>query len=149
MKSGQIIQVQLEDLTGAPLHVENVFLEIRLFTRGNYRYGFNIGRTDGCGKLCVSYSDVEIIRAEHAKQSLMDYNTSLIDCDPTIEIRVPTEEELRSRVETVRKTYGTAPAWAQHWPSNGGIEAQPRRIELGDSITLVAIPSMLRDAKTQ
>jgi hypothetical protein len=149
MKPGQTIEVQLEDAAGAPLRLENVFLEIRLFTRGNYRYGFNIGRTDGSGKLRVSYPDVENMRAENAKQSLMDYNTPLIDCDPTVEIRVPTEEELRGRVETVRKTYGTVPKWAQHWPSNGEIEAEPRMIKLEDSLTQVAIPSLSRAAKAK
>jgi hypothetical protein len=149
MKPGQIVEIQLEDASGAPLRLGNVFLEIRFFTRGNYRYGFNIGRTDSCGTLRVSYSDVETLRAENAKQSLMDYNTPLIDCDPVIEIRVPTEEELRSRLESVQKSYGTVPAWAQHWPSNGEVEAQPRKIELEDSITQVAISSTLHAAKAQ
>jgi hypothetical protein len=139
MKPDQSIQIQLETTSGMPLALDNALLEIRLFTHGNFRYCFKAGRTDSKGQLRISYSDLESVRALNAKQFLMDYNTPIEDCDPTVELRVPSEKELRDASDKVCKSYGKPPDWATHWPSNGQVEAQPRMVNLADTVTRVSI----------
>jgi len=142
MKPGQSIQIQLESPSGVPLALKNVLLEICLFTHGNFRYCFKVGRTDSKGELRISYSDLENLRAENAKQFLMDYNNPLEDCDPTIELRIPSEQELRDASENVVKSYGRPPDWAAHWPSNAQVYAEPKKVSLKKPLTQVSILSV-------
>ena len=67
------------------MRIGNIVVEAHFTTKGNYRYGFKVGRTDESGALNVSYADIEKERRSNAGENLMDYNT-LEDCDPTIEI---------------------------------------------------------------
>jgi hypothetical protein len=141
MKPDQFIQIQLETPSGAPLALYNALLEIRLFTQGKLRYCFKAGRTDNNGLLRVSYSDLENLRAANAKQFLMDYNTPLEDCDPVVELCVPSEEELRYASDKISKSYGKPPDWAANWPSNAQLQAQCKVVTLTNSVTRVSISS--------
>ena len=116
MKPGQSIEIQLETSPGNPLELGNVLLEIHLFTRGTFRYGFQAGRTDNNGRLNITYLSLENLRAANAKQFLMDYNTPLVDCDPTVEILAPSEEELRDASDSVLRSYGRRPDWLPTGP---------------------------------
>lgn len=86
MRHGQSIEIQLVDSYGKPLLLSNVIVALRFFTKGNYRYAFNIGRTNDIGRITVSYNDIEKQRSRNAEEYLMDYNTKLEDCDSTIRV---------------------------------------------------------------
>src|ERR1700734_1273658 len=112
MKPGQAIHVQLSDVNGKPLAIENILVEIHLFTTGNYRYGFEAGRTDANGQIVVTYQDLETQRQENGAFFIMDYNTPLEDCDPVAKFVVPAEYELRRRQQEVIKVFGKEPTFA-------------------------------------
>lgn len=143
MKQGQSIQIKLLTESGEPIHLGNVEIEINFFVNKNYRYGFKAGRTDQQGQLGLSYADVETLRREDAAENVMDYNTKLEACDPTIEIVVPSEEALCKQYDNAVRGYKSPPAWAKHWPANAQIEATPRKIELDGSLTEVGIACKL------
>jgi hypothetical protein len=130
MKPGQAIHIQLTDAEARPLPIDNVLVQIEFFKNGNYRYGFEAGRTDDRGQLIVSYDDVENQRRKRSVENLMDYNTRLEDCDPVAKITILSDRELRSREQKVLKNYGREPDWAQAWPSNARVEADQKTIEL-------------------
>lgn len=141
MKPGQSIHIQLLDETGAPLPAENIIVHIEFFTNGNYRYGFEAGRTDKKGRLVVSYDELEHRRLSLSSEFLMDYNTKLDECDPIIKIVILSEEELRSRQRKVLRFYGTEPDWAKAWPSNARIKAESKTVDLANQVTTVDIPA--------
>ena len=91
MKPDQSLEIQLSDHADQPVNLGNVVVEIHFFTGGRYRYAFKVGRTDDAGHLSISYREIERLRGENAVENLMDYNTKLEDCDPTIKIVVPSE----------------------------------------------------------
>lgn len=141
MKPDQSIDVQLVDESGKPAAIYNVMINLSFFTKGNYRYGFSVGRTNLEGKLVVSYTDVEAIRQSNASYDLMDYNTRLEECDSRVEIVIDSENELRQRYDSVLRSYGRAPTWASHWPSNAAVLAQKKLVELAGPMTRVEIPA--------
>jgi hypothetical protein len=116
-----------------------VEVENNFFVNKNYRYGFKAGRTDQLGHLSVSYADVETLRREDAAENLMDYNTKLEACDPTVEIVVPSEEALRKQYDNAMRGYNQPPAWAKNWPANAQIKTNPRKIDLVGPLTEVGI----------
>ena len=130
MKPGQTINIQLTSRDNEPLPMGNVLVLINLFIGGRYRYGFFVGRTDDRGRLNVSYEDVEKLRHASAVQSVMDYNTKLDDCDPLIQIVVPTEEDLLGRKQRAFEHYGRIPSWAVTWPSNANVKAHEITVNL-------------------
>jgi hypothetical protein len=143
MQPNQSLEISLEDSPGISLPLANVIIQVHLFTKGNYRYSLHAGRTDNNGQLNLSYADIEQWRDSNAKHFLMDYNTPLEECDPTVEIFVPTENSLRQAVENVKEGYGKMPAWAADWPSNNQIESGPQKFELKDGTNRIAIPCKL------
>ena len=84
MQPQQSILVTLETELGVALRANNILIDIKLFTRGNLRYQLKAGRTDANGTLLITYSALAKQRASNAMQFLMDYNTPLTDCDPTV-----------------------------------------------------------------
>jgi hypothetical protein len=130
MKQGQEIHVQMSTKEGQPLPVGNILLLIHFFVGGNYRFGFELGRTDDAGHLTVSYDEVEKRRHSAAQEFLMDYNTKLEECDSAVQIIAPSEQDLLSRKQRVIENYGRIPDWAVAWPSNARIRPQTRRVEL-------------------
>src|SRR5260221_1542340 len=105
MKPNQSVEIQLVDVSGAPLRLGNILLESHFFTNGNLRYSFKVGRTDNNGQLRFSYADVDVIRRQYGAENLMDYNTPLEDCDPAITVVVPSEEQLREQQKSALKFY--------------------------------------------
>jgi hypothetical protein len=99
MHPNQAINIQLVADGNKALEVSDILIEIQFFTNGNDRFGFKVGRTNEKGKLTISYSDVEHLRCENAQRFLMDYNTKLEECDPTLKIEIPSERELRDEFE--------------------------------------------------
>jgi len=130
MKQGQEIHIQVSTKEGQPLLIGNILVLIHFFTGGNYRYGFEAGRTDDAGHLTISYDDVEKRRRSSAQEFLMDYNTKLEECDPIVQIIVPSEQELLSRKQRVVENFGRIPDWAATWPSNAEIKPQEKTVEL-------------------
>src|SRR5687768_9226162 len=100
---------------GKPAAVGNVMIDLYLYTNGNFRYGFGIGRTDDSGQPTVSYANLEAIRRKHAEFYLMDFNTQLEDCDPRIEIVIDSEETLREHYDDAVRSYKQPPSWAKNW----------------------------------
>jgi hypothetical protein len=139
MKQGQSIQIRLVAETGESIHLSNVEVQVNFFVYKNFRYGFKAGRTDQLGLLRVSYADVETLRRRDSAQNLMDYNTKLEECDPVVEIVVPSEVALREQYNNAMRGYKRPPAWAKNWPSNAQLKATPRKIELGGPLTEVGI----------
>lgn len=135
MNPNQSIHIQLEDGKGQPLRMRNVLFAIHFFTGGKYRFGFMAGRTDETGESEISYADVEKLRSENAKLFLMDYNTRLEDCDPTVRITIPSERQLRDAVDAASKFKIDSPDWVRDWPQNSKVEAGPQMVELSDPVT--------------
>jgi hypothetical protein len=141
MHPDQAIRIQLVDEENKPLPVSDVMVEIQFFTKGDYRFGFKMGRTNEMGELKISYADVERLRAENAQRFLMDYNTNLEQCDSTVRIEIPSERQLRDASQAAHKAYGTEPEWAKAWPSNYRIESKPLLVQLDGPTTNARMPS--------
>jgi len=139
MKPGQSLEIRLVDSKGQPAHLSNIVVEVHFFTRGNYRFGFKVGRTDESGHLSTSYSEIEALRGRDAEENLMDYNTRLDDCDPTVEIVVPSERELREQANNAQRIYQTLPDWAEIWPSNARANAAEASVQLVGQIVFVQV----------
>ena len=139
MRPGQSIRIRLKDREGNVVALKSVLIHIEFFMHGSYRYGFAAGRTDHEGRLVVSYGDLEEQRRRYSLTNLMDYNTRLEDCDPTVNLSILSEEELCSRRQKAAQAYGKDPEWAKTWPSNAQVQAQATTVELSYPITDVAI----------
>lgn len=123
--------------------IGNVLVSLHFFTKGNYRYGFQIGRTDDAGRISVSYDDVESLRRKDAQDNLMDYNTKLEDCDPSVAVVIPSQEELRQQYDNAMRFYKAPPEWATAWPENARLRAQERLFDMSASVTTIKIPVQL------
>ena len=141
MKPDQSIEIQFVNGNGKPAAIGNVMIDLYLYTKGNFRYGFGVGRTNDSGQLTVSYADVEAIRKKNAEFDLMDFNTKLEECDSRVEIVIDSEEKLREHYDNVMRSYKQPPPWAANWPSNAKVKAQKKSLELADPITRVEIPT--------
>jgi hypothetical protein len=118
MNHGQSIAIQLVDDDGKRLKLSDVLVEVHFFTKGDYRYGFKIGRTDDNGYLCVSYSEIEATRRHHREDNLMDFNTKLEDCDPMVKVVAPSRQNLQEQYDSAVRFYRAPPSWAKTWPAN-------------------------------
>src|ERR1700722_19706698 len=112
MRPGESLHIQLSDEDGNPLPIANVYVVIHLFTRGNYRYGFEAGRTDADGRIVVTYDSLEAERRENGRMFIMDYNTPLEDCDSVSTLLVYPEQELRERRKRGLRSFLQEPNWA-------------------------------------
>lgn len=139
MKPSQSIEIQLVNDHGEPLPIGNVVVEVHFATKGNYRFGFKVGRTDESGALDVSYADIEKVRRSNAEENLMDYNTKLEDCDPTVKVTIPSERKLREQHDNAMRFYQAPPAWAKEWPSNAQVKENEKSVELIGQVTSVRI----------
>lgn len=139
MTAKQLIELQLSDSSGRPLLVGNVIIEIQFFVRGKYRFGFFVGRTDCGGHLRIPFADIELLRLKSAIENLMDYNTQLEDCDPTVRIVIPSEQQLRGRFDVAMRSYRQPPEWASPWPSNGRVKSSEVAVVLTGTATSVQI----------
>jgi hypothetical protein len=146
MKPGQAIHVQLADIDGKPLPIENILVWIHLYTLGNYRYGFEAGRTNAEGRLVVTYDDLEKQRREDGAFFVMDYNTPLEECDPIAKLIVDSEGELRSRQQGALKSSGKQPTFATPWPSNRFVEVESTTVELAERVVNVELSARWRPA---
>jgi hypothetical protein len=142
MKPDQALQLQLVDKEKNPIHLSKVFLDIDLYTHGNYRYGFRLGSTNDQGRFHLNYGLVEAKRAEAAKIFLMDYNTLLADCDDRVKISVPTPEILKKAYDGIGQWFGgRVPDYAEGWSTanNAKIKAVDVFVELTQGESLVPI----------
>ncbi len=130
MMPEQSIDIQLVDGRGRPATVKDVLAEIHLFMSGDYRYGFKVGRTNDAGQLTISGKEIEKLRRDCAKENLMDYNTPLEECDPVVKILIPSEKELRTQCENVKRLHDRPPEWAIRWPANGRVTASEKMVEV-------------------
>ena len=105
MRADFQIQIQLVDDAGAELKLDKVFIDALIYLQSNVRYTFSAGLTDSKGRLVVSFDQLEKIRLRNQAFSVMDYNTSLEDCDSTIGISVPSSATLRQRHEAIQKWF--------------------------------------------
>jgi uncharacterized protein YccT (UPF0319 family) len=113
MNPNQTIEIQLADDDGNPVTIRNVFIEIRYFMGGHFRYAFDVGRTNENGSLRLTYATIDTVRRANAEANLMDYNTSLDDCDPRVQIVIPSEQKLKEYYEQAIRFYQIAPAWSK------------------------------------
>lgn len=144
MKPTTRIDVQLVDLSGNSLSIADVSVGIVLYCHGNYRYHFSTGVTDHHGRIAISYAALESERRKNGLLFLMDYNTRLDDCDDEVRFVVPTLDELKARLEHVKKYYReyvqeTLKLVAQS--NNGLVEYHDvGKIALDEAMTLVELP---------
>jgi hypothetical protein len=139
MKLDQSVEIQLINDRGEPASIGNIVVEVHFTTNGNYRYGFKVGRTDELGSLKVTYADVERERHSNAETNLMDYNTRLEECDPTITITIPSERNLREQYDNAMRFYQAPPLWSKEWPSNSQVKRVQESFELTGHLTSVRI----------
>lgn len=140
MTHDQSIDVQLVNAAGQPVGIADVIVEIHFFTGGRFRYGFKVGRTDGSGLVRASYADIERLRRKNAEENLMDYNTALDACDPTVRLIVPSEAELRKQHDNAMRFYQQPPTWARPWPANGRVKPAEGDAELTGPTNRVELP---------
>jgi hypothetical protein len=146
MKSGQSIELQLVDENCQPLQLGNVMIDIHLFLGGDLRYRFIAGRTTKEGKLSISYEDLDHTRKDMGEMYLMDFNSPLDDCDPLVRVLIYSERELIERRDKAMNAHHKTPAWAEVWPSNSKLRAEPVSIEILGQVTHVQMPCRLLGA---
>ena len=129
MNPGQSIGVQLVQENGRGLPVSNVMIEFEFFVKGSFRFALKVGRTNEAGCLSVTYEEIEVLRRDRAEKNVMDYNTKLDDCDPSVRVVVRSEQELLDQRDNVLRFYRHEPEWAKDWPSNHRISARPITVE--------------------
>lgn len=140
MKPGQIIFVSLIDLSGTPLQMSGIYVDVELYTHGNYRYGFRMGATNEQGELKIDYAMVEAKRAESAAVFLMDYNTPLEACDERVKISIPSEQILKKAYDGIGAWFGgVTPEYAKGWltANNSKVKADEIFVELNAGETIV------------
>lgn len=71
----------------------------------------------------------------------MDYNTPLEDCDSTVRIVIPSEQQLRAQFDLAMRSYPQPPEWASPWPSNSRVKPSEVGVMLKDTVTSVHIPA--------
>ncbi len=142
MHHGQSLEIQIVDRDAQrPVKVGNILVEIHFFMKGAYRFCFKVGRTNEAGNLNVSEADIEQVRKENALENLMDYNTSLADCDQTVRLVIPSEEQLQQQRDAAIKFYGRSPDWSENWPENRLLKKRiDKPIDLKQEHTFVNIP---------
>jgi hypothetical protein len=107
MKSDIKVRLQLADQHGVQIRIERVVVDALLYVSGKQRYRFDAGSTDNRGSLTISFEDLERSRVLNQSFAIMDYNTPLTDCDPRIDIAIPSEKELSQRIESSKKWFPT------------------------------------------
>ena len=144
MQPGQKIEIQLVDKSGNPVRIAGVIPYIRLFHRGygeRPRYTFQGWPTNAAGRSEVTFNDLDEDRIMLSFSNLMDFNTPLAECDPTVEIWIPPEshfEEARRRI--LEWPSRSRPAWLTAWPTNGKLgPVAPSKVTLRGRTTLVEI----------
>jgi hypothetical protein len=147
MKPEQIIKIQLVTGRGEPLRLDKVFSSVRLFTKGNYCYGFRLNSTDENGQLIIRYDDIEKARKSSAQESIMDYNTPLKDCDDEIGIQIPEAQDLEKAYEIAKRWAGkgVASPEMEAWltANNAKIKAEEVSVSLHDGENLVRVPCVV------
>ena len=97
--------VQLVDQSGHPIGIADVLIDITIFIRNHTRYRFNLGSTDESGQLKFSSEDIERFRLRGQESAVMDYNTSLSECDQRVLLTVPDESERIERLQALQKWF--------------------------------------------
>ena len=147
MRPGQKVEIQLMDEIGAPVALANVIPEIRLFHADRFRprYAFDGWPTDSMGRAIVSFEDLEEERVILGLADLMDFNTRLTECDPMIEIAIPSGNDFQERrALMLGRRSRWRPAWLTEWPANWKIVSSiPRRLMLLEQVTHVDISVVL------
>ena len=96
------IEIQLTDANGTALNLANVLLDAVLYVQGHTRYRFHAGVTNARGCLLLTFDALDKERLKNQAFSIMDYNTPLQECDPLVDLVVPSPSELQLRQEAIR-----------------------------------------------
>lgn len=118
MTVGAKMKIQLLDEQRRPVELENILVEATFFVERRRRYVFDAGRTNQHGQIEIGFADFERQRRDQAEFDIMDYNTPIANCDPVIQLSIPSRSELEHRHQQVMTAYGTPPPWASNWPAN-------------------------------
>lgn len=141
MQPHQTLEIQLMDGDGRCVRLANILMTITLFSGGHRRYVFDLRPTSAMGQSAVKFEDLDTRRLEMGLTSLMDYNTPLTACDPTVEISIPSELELQRRLQAINEwDTWSRPAWLLKWPANACLAPiQPKSVLLESPFTRVDI----------
>jgi hypothetical protein len=141
MSPNQALSIQLTNTDGTELRVENVVLDIYFFLKQKCRFGFRAATTDAAGHSFITYESVEALRRREAELQPWDYNTSLTDCDETIELRLPTPNELEQGAAAAR-AWGRDDKDLQNWlnAANRDWAAPPVQVTLVNGMTPIRVP---------
>lgn len=99
------IEVQLTNESGHALELAKVSVDALLYMYGRVRYRFCIGETDVHGRVRVTFDALEKLRLDNQSFAIMDYNTTIQDCDPRISFVVPPLSELQQRRAAMEKWF--------------------------------------------
>jgi hypothetical protein len=148
MKTLSLLDIQLADETHQALRLGRVSIDVIFFVKGRERYRFDAGYTNDDGRLVAPYRLFEGIRKDNQSFALMDYNTTLEECDPDVIVRVPGIDELQRRLTALTKWF---PDRAQSMleivnsTNNARVLATQRRVTLVEEApTRVEITCTLR-----
>lgn len=135
MRRGSLLQIQLNDPDNMPLAIAKVLIDVAFQKEGRERYRFEAGETDSGGQISASYDHFEKIRRDNQSFALMDYNTTLEECDPVIIVSVPSSAELSRRVDALRKWFPErvrAVSERVEASNNSRVQVEETRVELID-----------------
>jgi hypothetical protein len=105
VRTGSTFDVEVVDTDGHPIPLANLSVDVVLYAGGRPRYRFEAGTTDRRGHLHTSYEALELQRQHNQQFAQTDYATSLVECDDTIGLAVPTFDELGERLARVQEWF--------------------------------------------
>ncbi|HVV33183.1 MAG TPA: hypothetical protein VHC73_08160 [Vitreimonas sp.] len=127
------LEIALVDASGRAVELERVALDVVLFTDGRERYRFDAGDTKAGGVCSTNFQALEQNRRENQAFFLMDYNTSLAECDAIVGVSVVTPEEFERRLAAVTKWFpDNAPALRRRIAdsTNAAVRADDQRFPI-------------------
>jgi hypothetical protein len=143
MHRESVVQICLVDMAGKSLRVSNVVVDTVILFNGNERYKFTAGVTNSSGICTASFRTFERQRIANQRLSLMDYNTTLEECDDAVLLLIPSKDEMRRRA-TAARIWSVWRGIGLHLRAlrsrNGRVLSNDLKVELAKGITKVSLP---------
>ncbi len=125
------LMVRLRDRKGEAVTVAGVYLDLRFYIKGRFRYSFYFGLTDAHGACRTTFGKIERQLEANQRLFLMDYNTALSDCDTLIGIVAPTASELVERQVARLKWWPKEPSISEAANDRGRCQEQKFELHRG------------------
>jgi hypothetical protein len=92
------VTIQLVDKNKVPVKLSNILFGIRAFARRKNDFNLQPFPTGNDGLVTITSKELEADVAANYDSGVMDY-AHISDCSPSVEIRILTEEEIKSAVD--------------------------------------------------